>query len=99
MRFAGDGPLSGVFSVSRTAPWSRGRTWATRGWTCRRRASLLESVEGELQVVRLKNLPGETQATTYSSVVEIKTGEIMEDINHYVATSEQREGALSAGVS
>jgi len=98
VRFAGDGPLRGVFSVSNGALESRAYVGNPRVDLSPQGVAAGVG-RGELQVVRLKNLPGETQATTYSSVVEIKTGEIAEDINHYVATSEQREGALSAGVS
>lgn len=98
VRFVGDGPLRGVFSVSNGALESRAYVGNPRVDLSPQGVAAGVG-RGELQVVRLKNLPGETQATTYSSVVEIKTGEIAEDINYYVATSEQREGALSAGVS
>eukprot|EP00629_Pelagomonadales_sp_RCC1024_P017876 CAMPEP_0119279300 /NCGR_PEP_ID=MMETSP1329-20130426/20562_1 /TAXON_ID=114041 /ORGANISM="Genus nov. species nov., Strain RCC1024" /LENGTH=314 /DNA_ID=CAMNT_0007279837 /DNA_START=182 /DNA_END=1122 /DNA_ORIENTATION=+ len=99
IRFVGDGPLRGVFAVS------NGRL-ETRGYVGNPRVDLSPSRgvapgvgKGQLQVVRLKSLPGETELSTYNSVVEIQSGEIAEDVNHYVATSEQREGALSAGVS
>ena len=54
--------------------------------------------KGSLQVVRTKNLPGEEVSTPYTSITEIKTGEIPEDINWYLLDSEQKEGALAAGV-
>lgn len=97
VRFVGDGPLRGVFAVS------NGRL-ETRGYVGNPRLDLAGSVKagvggGQLQVVRLKNLPGEEELSPYSSVVDITSGEIAEDINYFVATSEQREGALSAGVS
>jgi len=54
--------------------------------------------KGALQVVRTKQLPGETLPSQYSSITEIISGEIPEDINHYLLESEQREGGLAAGV-
>jgi len=54
--------------------------------------------KGSLQVVRTKNLPGEEVSTPYTSITEIKTGEIPEDINWFLLDSEQKEGALAAGV-
>ena len=97
VRFVGDGPLRGVFAVCNGA-------LETRGYVGNPKVALDGGVKsgvgaGQLQVVRLKNLPGEEELSPYSSVVEITSGEIAEDINYYVATSEQREGALSAGVS
>ena len=97
VRFVGDGPLRGVFAVCNGA-------LETRGYVGNPKVALDGGVRsgvgaGQLQVVRLKNLPGEEELSPYSSVVDITSGEIAEDINYYVATSEQREGALSAGVS
>lgn len=96
-RFAGDGPLGGVFALA------NGRLEA-RGYVGNPQMDLDVSVKqgignGQLKVVRLKNLPGEEKASPFSSIVDIVSGEIAEDINHYVATSEQREGALAAGVA
>jgi molecular chaperone Hsp33 len=42
-----------------------------------------------LQVLRTKQLPGETRPSQFSSITEIKTGEIPEDINAYLLESEQ----------
>merc|ERR1712050_197193 len=53
---------------------------------------------GTLQVVRTKMLPGETVPSQYTSITQIRTGEIPEDINWYLLESEQKEGALAAGV-
>ena len=53
--------------------------------------------KGSLQVVRTKNLPGEVVSSPYTSITEIKTGEIPEDINYFLCDSEQKEGALAAG--
>lgn len=54
--------------------------------------------EGSVQVVRLKNLPGDPRGKTWSGVTEIVSGEVSEDIHNYLCTSEQRECALAAGV-
>lgn len=54
--------------------------------------------KGSLQVVRTKHLPGEEVSTPYTSITEIRTGEIPEDINWFLLDSEQKEGALAAGV-
>ncbi|KAH8044793.1 Hsp33 protein [Aureococcus anophagefferens] len=88
VRFVGDGPLRGVFAVCNGA-------LETRGYVGNPKVALDGGVKsgvgaGQLQVVRLKNLPGEEELSPYSSVVEITSGEIAEDINYY-ATSEQRE--------
>ncbi|KAJ8602380.1 hypothetical protein CTAYLR_004227 [Chrysophaeum taylorii] len=98
VRFDGDGPLRGVFALA------NGRL-ETRGYVGNPRLAL-DAVDvrtgvgqGQLKVVRLKNLPGEETSRPFSSIVDIVSGEIAEDINHYVATSEQQEGALAAGVS
>ena len=49
-------------------------------------------------MVRTKHLPGETLPTQYSSITEIRSGEVPEDINYFLVESEQRQGALAAGV-
>ena len=46
--------------------------------------------KGSLQVVRTKHLPGEVQATPYTSITSIRSGEIPEDINYYLLESEQK---------
>ena len=98
VRFVGDGPLRGVFAVSTGALEARG--YVGNPQVDLSPQGVAAGIgRGQLQVVRLKALPGEEDLSTYSSVVEIKSGEIAEDINFYVATSEQREGALSAGVT
>ena len=40
-------------------------------------------------MLRTKQLPGETRPSQFSSITEIKTGEIPEDINAYLLESEQ----------
>lgn len=97
VHFDGDGPLRGVFASA------NGRL-ETRGYVGNPKVSLDVSVSagvgsGQLKVVRLKNLPGEDYSRPFSSIVSLVSGEIAEDVNHYMATSEQREGALAAGVS
>jgi len=96
VRFEGDGPLGGLLAMS------NGRLEA-RGYVGNPEVAV-GSVggavgKGQLKVVRLKNLPGEEVASPFSSIVDIVTGEIAQDINYFVATSEQREGALAAGVA
>ncbi|KAJ1447302.1 heat shock protein Hsp33 [Pelagophyceae sp. CCMP2097] len=96
VHFAGDGPLRGVTAICNGALEMRGYVGNPAVGGDR---NVKRGVgNGSLQVVRLKNLPGELYARPVSSIVDIVSGEIAEDINHYVATSEQREGALSAGV-
>ncbi|KAK7235611.1 Hsp33-like molecular chaperone [Aureococcus anophagefferens] len=82
VRFVGDGPLRGVFAVCNGA-------LETRGYVGNPKVALSTGGvksgvgAGQLQVVRLKNLPGEEELSPYSSVVEITSGEIAEDINYY----------------
>ena len=102
VNFQGDGPLRGVLALA------NGRLEA-RGYVGNPAVTLPPNAKGKfdvgagvgkgtLQVVRTKNLPGEEVSTPYTSITEIKTGEIPEDINWFLANSEQREGALAAGV-
>jgi molecular chaperone Hsp33 len=102
VNFRGDGPLRGVLAIA------NGRLEA-RGYVGNPAVTLPPNAlgkfdvgagvgKGSLQVVRTKNLPGETVSTPYTSITEIKTGEIPEDINWFLADSEQKEGALAAGV-
>ena len=102
VRFQGDGPLNGVLAVA------NGRLEA-RGMCGNPKVSLPPNSKGKLDVgagvgkgnlfvVRAKMLPGDPGPSPYSSVTEIRSGEVPEDINYYLAESEQREGALAAGV-
>jgi len=102
VNFQGDGPLRGVLAIS------NGRLEA-RGYVGNPAVTLPPNAmgkfdvgagvgKGSLQVVRTKNLPGEEVSTPYTSITEIRTGEIPEDINWFLADSEQKEGALAAGV-
>lgn len=99
VQFDGDGPLRGVFALANGRHQARGYVGNPR-LSLGTDASVKMGVgSGRLKVVRLKNLPGEDYARPFSSIVDLVSGEIAEDINHYIATSEQREGALAAGVS
>lgn len=99
VQFDGDGPLRGVFALANGRHQARGYVGNPR-LSLGTDASVKMGVgSGKLKVVRLKNLPGEDYARPFSSIVDLVSGEIAEDINHYIATSEQREGALAAGVS
>lgn len=102
VKFQGDGPLRGVTAIA------NGRLEA-RGYVGNPAVELpLNGMgkfdvggavgRGSLQVVRAKNLPGEVIATPYTSITEIQSGEIPEDINWFLHESEQKEGALAAGV-
>lgn len=102
VRFKGEGPLRGVLAIA------NGNLEA-RGFCGNPRVNLplneLGKIDvgggvgpGQLFVVRTKNLPGETQATPYSSITEIHSGEVADDINHFLVESEQKDGALAAGV-
>ena len=102
VNFRGDGPLRGVLAMA------NGKLEA-RGYVGNPAVTLPPNAQGKfdvgagvgkgsLQVVRTKNLPGEEVSTPYTSITEIKTGEIPEDINWFLLDSEQKEGALAAGV-
>lgn len=102
VRFQGDGPLNGVLAVA------NGRL-ETRGFVGNPRVTLPPNAKGKLDVgggvgkgnlfvVRAKKLPGDEGVSPYSSITQIRSGEIPEDINYFLSESEQREGALAAGV-
>jgi molecular chaperone Hsp33 len=102
VRFQGDGPLNGVLAVA------NGRLEA-RGFVGNSRVTLPLNAKGKLDVgggvgkgnlfvVRAKKLPGDVGVSPYSSITQIRSGEIPEDINYFLSESEQREGALAAGV-
>jgi len=102
VRFQGDGPLNGVLAIA------NGECEA-KGMVGNPKVTLPPNANGKLDVgggvgagllyvVRAKMLPGDPGPSPYSSITEIRSGEIPEDINFYLAESEQREGALAAGV-
>ena len=102
VNFRGDGPLRGVLALANGKLEARGYVGnpaVTLPPNAMGKFDVGAGVgKGTLQVVRTKNLPGEEVSTPYTSMTEIKTGEIPEDINWYLADSEQKEGALAAGV-
>ncbi|KAL1514465.1 hypothetical protein AB1Y20_003564 [Prymnesium parvum] len=100
--FRGDGPLRGVMATANGKLQSR-------GYVGNPAVSLPPNAKGKfdvgagvgkgtLQVVRTKMLPGEQVPSPYTSITQIRSGEIPEDINWYLLESEQKEGALAAGV-
>mmetsp|Transcript_1484 Transcript_1484/g.4383 ORF Transcript_1484/g.4383 Transcript_1484/m.4383 type:complete len:364 (-) Transcript_1484:1660-2751(-) len=100
--FDGDGPLGGLLAVANGKLQARGYVGNAKYDDPRGvEAGVVGAAIGKglLKVVRLKNLPGEDVASPFSSIVEIVSGEIAEDLHHFVATSEQREGAMAAGVA
>ena len=102
VKFDGDGPLRGVTALANGKLESRGYVGNPSVALAPNALGKLDVGagvgKGTLQVLRTKHLPGETAPTQYSSITEIRSGEVAEDINYYLAESEQREGALAAGV-
>ena len=102
VKFAGDGPLRGVLATCNGRLESRGYVGnpsVTLPPNAKGKFDVGAGVgKGTLQVVRTKHLPGETLPTQYSSITEIRSGEVPEDINYFLVESEQRQGALAAGV-
>jgi len=102
VNFQGDGPLRGVLATANGKLEARGYVGnpaVTLPPNAQGKFDVGQGVgKGSLQVVRTKHLPGEEVSTPYTSITEIKTGEIPEDINYFLLDSEQREGALAAGV-
>ena len=100
--FRGDGPLRGVLAIANGNLEARGyvgNPQVTLPPNAKGKFDVGAGVgKGSLQVVRTKHLPGEEVSTPYTSITEIKTGEVPEDINWYLLDSEQKEGALAAGV-
>ena len=102
VNFRGDGPLRGVLAIANGKLEARGYVGnpaVTLPPNAKGKFDVGAGVgKGSLQVVRTKNLPGEEVSTPFTSITEIKTGEIPEDLNWFLLDSEQREGALAAGV-
>lgn len=102
VKFDGDGPLRGVLAMANGRLESRGHVGnpaVNLPPNAKGKIDVGGGVgRGTLQVLRTKQLPGETRPSQFSSITEIKTGEIPEDINAYLLESEQREGGLAAGV-
>ena len=102
VNFRGDGPLRGVLAIANGDLEARGYVGnpsVTLPPNAMGKFDVGAGVgKGSLQVVRTKHLPGEEVSSPYTSFTEIKTGEVPEDINWYLLDSEQKEGALAAGV-
>mmetsp|Transcript_40572 Transcript_40572/g.55225 ORF Transcript_40572/g.55225 Transcript_40572/m.55225 type:complete len:366 (-) Transcript_40572:154-1251(-) len=102
VRFQGDGPLGGLLAVANGRLEAKGYTGNPQVYLPPNKYGKLDVGgavgKGNLFFVRSKMLPGEDIPSPYSSVTEIRSGEVAEDINFYLAQSEQREGALAAGV-
>jgi molecular chaperone Hsp33 len=101
-KFQGDGPLGNVFALSNGALESRGFVQNPKVELPPNEKGKFDVGraigKGALSVVRTKYLPGETRPSPYQSLCEISSGEIAQDINTYLFESEQRRGALAAGV-
>ncbi|KAG8465127.1 hypothetical protein KFE25_012490 [Diacronema lutheri] len=102
LRFNGDGPLRGVLAIANG-------NLEVKGYVGNPRVALPPKPngkidvsagvgKGQLFVVRTKQLPGEDDPSIYSSITELTSSEIAEDVNQYLAESEQKQGALAAGV-
>lgn len=102
VKFDGDGPLRGVTAMANGKLESRGYVGnpaVTLPPNALGKIDVGGGVgKGSLNVLRTKMLPGETTPSQYSSITQIRSGEIPEDINYYLLESEQKEGALAAGV-
>lgn len=102
VNFNGDGPLRGVMATANGALESRGYVGnpsVTLPANANGKLDVGAGVgAGTLSVVRTKHLPGADGPTQYSSITQIRSGEVPEDINYYLLESEQRQGALAAGV-
>lgn len=102
VRFQGDGPLNGVLAIANGRLEARGFVGNPRVTLPPNAAGKLDVGggvgKGNLYVVRSKLLPGDPGPSPYSSITSIRSGEVPEDINYFLSESEQREGALAAGV-
>jgi molecular chaperone Hsp33 len=102
LRFNGDGPLRGVLAIANGALKVKGyvgNAKVTLNLKPNGKLDVGAGVgKGQLFVVRTKQLPGEEQPSVYSSITELQSGEVAEDVNYYLAESEQKQGALAAGV-
>ena len=102
INFNGDGPLRGVMATANGKLESRGYVGNPAVTLPPNAAGKLDVGagvgQGSLSVVRTKHLPGAEAPTQYSSITAIRSGEIPEDVNFYLLESEQRQGALAAGV-
>ena len=95
--FRGDGPLAGVTAIADASA-------GVRGFPKRRDALAREDAlpldvgaalgRGNLSVVRWRP----TWREPYTGIVELRSGEIAEELAQYLGTSEQRRSAIALGV-
>jgi molecular chaperone Hsp33 len=98
LRFKGDGPLKGVMVDA-------GMDGTVRGYAYNPTVELPPNAEGKLDVGGAIGKDGFLYVIRdvghgypYSSTVELISGEIGDDVTHYLAASEQTPSALSVGV-
>jgi molecular chaperone Hsp33 len=98
LRFKGDGPLKGVMVDA-------GMDGTVRGYAYNPTVELPPNAEGKLDVGGAIGKDGFLYVIRdvghgypYSSTVELISGEIGDDVTHYLAVSEQTPSALSVGV-
>lgn len=98
LRFKGNGPLGGLLVDA-------GLDGTVRGYVANPGVELPPTPQGKLDVGGAIGREGFLYVVRdigfsypYSSTVEIVSGEVGEDIAHYLATSEQTPSALSVGV-
>jgi molecular chaperone Hsp33 len=98
LRFKGDGPLKGVMVDA-------GMDGTVRGYAYNPTVELPPNAEGKLDVGGAIGKDGFLYVIRdvghgypYSSTVQLISGEIGDDVTHYLAASEQTPSALSVGV-
>lgn len=98
IRVRGDGPLGGILVDA-------GLDGTVRGYVDNPVVELPPNAQGKFDVGRAVGREGYVYVVRdvgygypYSSTVELVSGEIGDDITHYLATSEQTPSALSLGV-
>ncbi len=98
LRVKGDGPLGGIFADA-------GLDGTVRGYVGNPSVELPPNAKGKLDVGRAVGRNGYLYVVRdvgygypYSSTVELVSGEIGDDVTHYLATSEQTASALMLGV-
>lgn len=98
IRVRGDGPLGGILVDA-------GLDGTVRGYVDNPVVELPPNAQGKFDVGRAVGQQGYVYVVRdigygypYSSTVELVSGEIGDDITHYLATSEQTPSALSLGV-
>mmetsp|Transcript_10443 Transcript_10443/g.25134 ORF Transcript_10443/g.25134 Transcript_10443/m.25134 type:complete len:363 (-) Transcript_10443:322-1410(-) len=102
LRFNGDGPLRGVLAICDGELRAKGYVGNPKVNIAPKPNGKIDVGagvgSGQLYVVRTKQLPGEEYPSVYNSITELQSGEVAEDVNFWLADSEQKQGALAAGV-